>query len=58
MNIGIVVPILGIVNLLLLSFQISTGLRWLKVPMRIHRKTGVTLFIVAITHATLAFLLH
>jgi len=57
MNIGIVVPILGIVNLLLLSFQISTGLRWLKVPMRIHRKTGVTLFIVAIIHGTLAFLL-
>jgi hypothetical protein len=57
MKIGIVVPILGIVNLLLLSFQISTGLRWLKVPMALHRKTGITLFIVAIIHGTLAFLL-
>ncbi len=58
MNIGIVVPVLGVVNLLLLSFQISTGLRWLKIPMKIHRRAGITLFCVAITHGTLAFLLH
>ena len=58
MNIGIVVPILGIVNFLLLFFQLSTGLRWIKVPMAIHKKTGITLLSTAITHGTLAFLLH
>lgn len=57
MKIGIVVPILGLINLLLLFFQMSTGLRWIKVPMAIHRKTGITLFIMAIIHGTLAFLL-
>ena len=58
MKIDIVVPILGLINLLLLSFQMSTGLRWIKVPMAIHRKTGITLFIMAIIHGTLAFLLR
>jgi hypothetical protein len=58
MKIGIVVPILGLVNMLLLSFQISTGLRWIKVSMAIHRKTGITLFTTAIIHGTLAFLLR
>ncbi len=58
MNIGIIVPILGIVNLTLLLFQLSTGLRWIKVPLTIHRKTGITLLMTAIIHGTLAFLLH
>ncbi len=58
MKIGIVVPLLGLVNLLLLFFQISTGMRWIKVSMVIHRKTGVTLLILAIIHGTLAFLLE
>jgi hypothetical protein len=57
MKIEIVVPILGLINLLILFFQMSTGLRWIKVPMAIHRKTGITLFIMAIIHGTLAFLL-
>jgi hypothetical protein len=57
MKIEIVVPVLGLINLLLLSFQISTGLRWIKVSMAMHRKTGITLFILAVVHGTLAFLL-
>jgi len=57
MKIDIVVPILGIINLLILFFQMSTGLRWIRVPMAIHRKTGITLFITALIHGTLAFLL-
>jgi len=51
-----IVFILGICNFLLLLFQISSGLRWIKVPMRIHRKTGITLFITALTHGTLGIL--
>jgi len=51
-----IILILGIVNFLLLLFQISTGLRWVRIRMTIHRKTGITLFIIAFIHGTLAIL--
>jgi hypothetical protein len=40
----------------LLLFQVSSGLRWIKVPFGVHRKTGLTLFVIAIIHGTLAIL--
>ena len=51
-----IVLILGIINFLLLLFQLSSGLRWIKVRMTVHRKTGILLFIVALCHAVLAYL--
>jgi hypothetical protein len=54
MNLGIIIPLLGIVNLLLVLFQLSTGLRWIKAPFAVHRKTGITLLILAIIHGSLA----
>jgi hypothetical protein len=51
-----IVLILGIMNFLLLLFQLSSGLRWIKVKMTVHRKTGITLFITALLHGTLAYL--
>ena len=54
MNIGIIVPLLGIVNLLLVLFQLSTGRRWIKASFAIHRKTGITLLILGIIHGSLA----
>jgi hypothetical protein len=54
MNVGIIVPLLGIVNLLLVLFQLSTGLRWIKASFAVHRKTGITLLILAIIHGSLA----
>ena len=51
-----IVLILGIINFLLLLFQLSSGLRWIKVKMTVHRKTGITLFITALLHGTLAYL--
>jgi len=51
-----IVLILGILNILLIMFQLSTGLRWVEVPYTIHRKTGVTLFFSAAIHALLAIL--
>jgi len=51
-----IILILGICNFLLLLFQVSSGLRWIKVPFGVHRKTGFTLFIIAIIHGTLAIL--
>ena len=51
-----IILILGICNFLFLLFQVSSGLRWIKVPFRVHRKTGLALFIIAIIHGTLAIL--
>ena len=51
-----IVLILGIINFLLLLFQLSSGLRWIKVKMAVHRKTGIALFIVALCHGILAAL--
>jgi len=58
MNIGGIslILILGIINLILLFFQLSTGLRWMKVRFGIHRKTGIALLISAVLHALLALL--
>ena len=58
MKIGGVSPILflGIINLLLLSFQLSTGLRWVKVPFGVHRKTGIALFVSALVHGILGLI--
>jgi hypothetical protein len=51
-----IILVLGILNMLLILFQISTGLRWLKIPFQVHRRTGITLFFSAAVHALLAFL--
>jgi hypothetical protein len=51
-----IVLVLGIINFLLLLFQLSSGMRWIKVKMTVHRKTGITLCIVALCHGILAYL--
>jgi hypothetical protein len=51
-----IILILGICNFVLLLWQLSSGLRWIRVPLGVHRKTGITLFITAIIHGTLAIL--
>lgn len=43
----------GIVNLTLIGFQLAGGLRWIKIPIKIHRKTGILLFVVASIHAAI-----
>ena len=50
-----IILILGILNMLLILFQISTGLRWIRVPFRVHKRTGIVLFFSAVLHAALAF---
>jgi hypothetical protein len=58
MNIGgiSIILMLGILNFLLLLFQLSTGLRWIKVPFGVHKKSGMILLVSATLHAVLAFL--
>ncbi len=51
-----IILILGLINMILISFQLSTGLRWIKVPFRMHRKTGMILLINAALHGLLAYL--
>jgi len=51
-----VIALLGLVNLGLLLFQLSSGLRWVKVPFAVHRRGGITLLFSTIIHAFLAIL--
>jgi len=46
--------ILGILNMLLILFQISSGRRWIKVPFAVHKRTGAVLFFSAALHGLLA----
>jgi len=48
--------ILGLINLLLVFFQVSSGKRILKVNFNWHRRLGLLLLITATLHALLAFL--
>ncbi len=50
------VLIMGIINLLLVTFQVSTGKRWIKVKFNWHRRLGVLLLFTALIHAILAYL--
>jgi hypothetical protein len=51
-----IILILGILNFLLILFQLSTGLRWIKVPFGVHKKTALILLISATLHAIAALL--
>ena len=52
-----IVLILGIINFLLILFQLSSGLRLIKVSFLTHRKTGIALLISGSLHALLGILL-
>jgi len=52
-----IVLILGVINFLLILFQLSSGLRLIKVSFLTHRKTGIALLICASLHALLGILL-
>ncbi len=51
-----IILILGIVNMVLIIFQLLSGYRIIKVSFTVHRKTGVTLLITALIHGSLAIL--
>jgi len=55
-GLSIAIRLLGILNFLLILFQLGTGLRWIKAPFGVHKKSGLTLLISAAVHAGLAFL--
>jgi hypothetical protein len=45
---------LGILNLLLVLWQLITGMRWIKLSHKIHRKSGILLLVSTVAHAGLA----
>ncbi len=51
-----IILILGILNLVLALFQLTTGTHWVKIPFRIHRASGILLVISALIHGSLAVL--
>lgn len=51
-----IILILGVVNFILIIFQLLSGFHVIKVPFTMHRKTGIVLCICAFAHAILALL--
>jgi hypothetical protein len=51
-----IIMIGGIINMIIILFQLLTGLRYVKVPFRVHRNTGIILVFCAIIHGMLGFL--
>ncbi len=51
-----IILIIGLCNLLLICFQLLSGLRVIKVGVKTHKKTGILLLALAIIHGGLAFL--
>ena len=54
MKIGSIIELFGIINLLLVLFQVGSGLRIIKIPFAFHKKTGLLLLLTALIHGGLA----
>jgi len=54
MKVGSIIELFGIINFLLVLFQVSSGLRIFKVPFTVHKKTGLLLLFTALIHGGLA----
>ena len=48
------VQILGVINFMLLMFQLFSGRHWIQVKIGIHRKVGLALVVTASLHGFLA----
>lgn len=55
-NLKVIVLIGGILMFLLLSFQILSGLKIIKVPFIWHKRGAIALFLFAIVHAMIGVL--
>ena len=52
-----IILILGIINFILVLFQLVSGLRFIKVSFGFHKTTGIVLFFTATIHGALAILI-
>ena len=48
------VQLLGLINFMLLLFQLCSGQHWIQVKIGIHRKVGLALVVMASLHGFLA----
>lgn len=48
------VQLLGLINFMLLMFQLFSGRHWIQVKIGIHRKVGMALVVTASLHGFLA----
>ena len=53
-----IILLLGLLNLFLLGFQLASGMHWIRVPVRVHRTTGLLLVASGVVHGTLALLVR
>ncbi|MBN2040273.1 MAG: hypothetical protein JW864_09545 [Spirochaetes bacterium] len=53
-----IIAVTGIINFLLLLFQLLSGLHVLKVKIQIHKTVGKVLFVVACLHGLIAIVFH
>ena len=51
-----IILVRGLINMVLLTVQMASGLRWLKLPFSVHRKNGILLFVTALIHGVLAII--
>jgi len=51
-----IILILGIVNFVLVLFQITSGLKFIRVPFSFHKNVGIVLCFTATVHGVLAIL--
>jgi len=51
-----IILILGILNFLLVLFQLASGLRFIKVPFGFHKNVGIVLCFTATVHGVLAII--
>jgi hypothetical protein len=51
-----IILILGIINFILVLFQLASGMHFIKVPFGLHKNSGIVLFFTAIIHGALAIL--
>lgn len=50
-----VIKITGFLNIILLAIQFLSGMHYIRMPWRLHRKIGLVLTVTVMLHAALAF---
>jgi len=53
-----IILLLGIINFLLVLFQVASGMRFIKMSFAAHKWAGIALLISATIHGTFAILAH
>jgi hypothetical protein len=53
-----IILVLGMVNVILILFQLVTGFHIIKIRFKIHRFTGLILAVSALAHGILAIIIY